>query len=268
MQLSDAPGKIVLPFANGGSKNAIPVTTTTPGAASLTAGFPPETMEDPSAGGIGPSGLDFNGIFNAATGVDRWMCAGAGFPFDATFATAVGGYPLGARVLRADGAGYWRSTVNSNTANPDTGGAGWALDVKAIASVYASAQQTLGTGSPKVLFDTVEFDSRSLWNAANKRFVAIYPGVHRLGGSVLLNAPAGQLLGIQVWKNGALAKTPFQIAQVADGINMSLPFDAMVNLAVGDYLEVYMYVQQTAVLAGIVGSNQPYVYAQLEYLGS
>jgi hypothetical protein len=270
MQLANAPVKVVLPFAAAGSKNAIPVPSQipiTPGAASWTDGFPPLTMTPVTAGGIPPSGLDFNGVFNAISALSLWFNAGASFAYDATFAAAIGGYPAGARVFQAGGAGYWLSVVDNNLSNPDTGGAGWMPQgSKKTSSVYASAQQTLAVGSSKILFDTVEFDS-GLWNAANKRFVALYAGLYRMSGSVMLSAPGGQNLATQIFKNGALAKQCFQAPQVSDG-NLSLPFEAIVSLAVGDYLEAYMSVTQTSVLAGQVGSNQAFVFAQLEYIGT
>jgi hypothetical protein len=272
MQLANAPGQLTLPFANAGQKNTIPVASQigiTPGGASYTDGFPPLTMQPISAGGVPPSGLDFNGILFALSAADVWYSAGAGFPFNAGFAVAIGGYPKGARVLKADGSGYWLSITDNNSNNPDTGGAGWTPDAgsNSVSSVYASAQQTLAVGSSKIIFDAVEFDAGSLWNAANHRFVAPFVGKYRMSGAVMLAAPGGQSLATQVWKNGALAKQCFQAPQVYDG-NLTMPFDAVINLAVGDFLEAYMSVTQTPVLAGVVGSNQPYVFAQVEFLGT
>lgn len=272
MQLANAPGKIVLAFAADGSKNSIPVPSqipVTPGAASWTDGFPPLTMVDPTEGGVGPSGLDFNGIYNAISALSLWYNAGAGFPFDSTFAGNVGGYPIGARVLRASGGGYWTSTIDNNSNNPDTGGAGWMLEGgRPSASVYASAQQTLAVGAngTKVLFDSVEFDSTGLWDATDKRFVANIAGNFRVSGAVLLAAPAGQTFASFIFKNGTLAKSVAQYPQVYDG-NMSYPYDAIVNLAVGDFVELFLLVPQTAVLAGSNASNQTSVYAQIEYIG-
>jgi hypothetical protein len=224
-------------------------------------------MEAVVSGGIPPSGLDFNGIFNELSALGLWYNAGGGFPYDSVFSAAVGGYPKGARVLQAGGNGYWRSTVDSNGTDPDTGGAGWVVDGSTIiSSVYASAQQTLALGSSKILFDTVEFDD-GLWNAGAQRFVAPVAGRYRLSGSVMLSAPDGQLLATQIFKNGALAKQCFQAPQVSDG-DMSLPFEAVINLAAGDYLEVYLVAPGAAVLAGQVGSNQAFVFAQAEYLGT
>jgi len=62
-----------------------------------------------------------NGILNAISAISQWQNAGAGFVYDSTFSTNanVAGYPAGARVLRADGLGYWLNLVDGNENNPD-----------------------------------------------------------------------------------------------------------------------------------------------------
>jgi hypothetical protein len=269
MQLSNAPSKLVIPFANAGGKNTIPVPSqisSTPGAASFTDGFPPLTRTDPLSGGVPPSGLDMNGVLYDATAQSVWFNAGAAYPYDSVFSAAIGGYPKGARILQASGSGYWISTVDNNLTDPDTGGLGWLPEGStSVSSVYASEQQTLAVGDAKILFDTVEFDS-GFWDATGKRFTAPYAGKYRISGVVFLKAPGGQNFVTQIWHNGALGKQCFQAPQVSD-VDLTLPFEAILNLAIGDYLEAYLVVEQTAVLAGLVGSNQPYVYAQFEYLG-
>jgi hypothetical protein len=272
MQLSSAPSKIVLPFAadaTGGDRNVIPVPSQipiTPGAASYTDGFPPLNFVDPTDGGIGPSGADFNGILNETTALSLWYNAGAGFPYDATFSAAVGGYPKGAKVLQASGVGYWLSITDNNVTDPDTGGAGWIPQgAKTTSSVFAAASQTLASGFAKILFDTIEYDS-GFWDAVNKRFVALYPGKYRISGSVLLGAPTGELFATFISKNGAVAKQCCEFPQVSDG-NLSLPFDATLNLAVGDFLEASVNVPGAPITAGTTGSNEAFVFAQLQYLG-
>lgn len=153
MLLTNAPGKITLPFASSGAKNTIPVASQigiTPGAASLVDGFPPLTRTPIAAGGVPPSGLDFNGILYELSAVIRWANAGGGYTYDATFAadTNVNGYPKGARVMRSDGLGYWFNTVDNNTVDPESAGAvaaGWVPDFTTGASVVpmASANVTL-----------------------------------------------------------------------------------------------------------------------------
>lgn len=269
MLLSGAPAKIPVPFAESGTKNTIPPTTGTPGAAAYDVGFPPVTAEPVSGGGIPPAYGDFQGILNQGGSViDQWMSAGGGFKFDSVFAAAVGGYPKGARVINAAGTGCWLSIADSNSNNPDTGGAGWIpFGVKAAASVYASAQQTLASGNPKVLWDTVEQDTFGLWNAGAHRFVAPWAGYYRLSGSIYLPAPAGQNLSASVYKNGTLAKQWSQFPQVSN-VPLSYPFDALILCAIGDYLEAFMNVPITSVLAGQSGSNEAFVFGQIEFVGN
>lgn len=99
------------------------------GAASFTDGFPPNCFIPYASGGAGPFGGDTNGILNQITAGVQWQQAGGSFmPYDATFQTTVGGYFNGAYVASATVPGrIWRSTVDNNLTNPDTGGAGWVL---------------------------------------------------------------------------------------------------------------------------------------------
>lgn len=142
MNQSNAPSKIVLPFANSGLKNTIPVASQigiTDGAASMTDGFPPLTMTPKSAGGVPPLGQDMNGILYAVSAIARWASAGAGYVYDAEFAADanVSGYPNGARILRTDGTGYWINTISGNTSDPEAGGAGWYPDFTVGAAAVA-----------------------------------------------------------------------------------------------------------------------------------
>ena len=136
MLLANAPAKIPLPFASSGLKNTIPEASQigiTPGAASLTDGFPPLTLTPLASGGVPPSGKDMNGVLFGQSAVARWSNAGGGYVFDASFVADVnvGGYPKGARILRTDGAGYWLNTTDNNTTDPESAGAvaaGWVPD--------------------------------------------------------------------------------------------------------------------------------------------
>lgn len=152
MQATNAPSKSAVPFAESGSKNTIPVASqigVQPGLASFTDGFPPLTMTPLAAGGIPPRGQDFNGILYFLSAAARWQQAGGSYSYDSAFATAIGGYPKGAVLLAADGQGFWLSAVDSNTANPDTGGAGWVpaftYGVAAVAGL-TNANVTLSAG--------------------------------------------------------------------------------------------------------------------------
>jgi len=280
MQLSGAPAKIVEPFAVNaapsggyGGKRTVPVPSQigiTPGAASFNDGFPPTTMTPITGGGVVMSGLDMNGALNQISAPVVWNNAGASFLYDSAFSSAVGGYPKGARLIAASGLGFWISTVDNNITNPDTGGAGWVLQsagIAQVASVYASAQQTLVSGVSKVLWDTVEFDSFGLWNGTNKNFQAPWAGKYRFSGSIYLPAPAGQLAGTQIFKNGSLARLCNEYPQVSDG-DMAYSFSAIIACAISDTLDARMLVGASTLAGTASGSSQAYVYGQIEYLGA
>lgn len=126
MQSSQRPGLLPVPFADTGTKNEIPVNpSATPGLASYKLGFPPVTMAPISAGGVPPAGPDFNGVFNSITQAIRWNQAGGMYPYDASFATAVTGYPVGARVVSSDGSFTWVNSIDNNVADPETTNTGW-----------------------------------------------------------------------------------------------------------------------------------------------
>lgn len=134
MQQANIPAKFPIPFANAaGSSYIRPIPQAsqigvTPGAASLTDGFPPLNFIPTSAGGVAPSGADFNGIFNQITAWIQYISAGGPISYDATFQAAIGGYPFGAQVWSVATPGVlYRSIVDNNLTNPDAKGAGWAL---------------------------------------------------------------------------------------------------------------------------------------------
>jgi hypothetical protein len=140
MLASQIPARIPLPFANGGTKNTIPTASQigiTPGAASLTDGFPPLTFTPLAAGGVPPAGADFNGILNAITAVQQWQSAGGSFTFNTAFSTSIGGYPKGATLMSTSGDTNWLSTADNNTTDPDSvAAANWvALDACGIGAV-------------------------------------------------------------------------------------------------------------------------------------
>lgn len=106
-------------------------------AASLTDGFPPLTFVPSTAGGCPPFGQDFNGILKQLSQVSQWGQAGGPVYYNSAFASSIGGYPKGALLQSAVVPGnLWLSTADSNTTDPDNGGAGW---------VQAPGQLPIGT---------------------------------------------------------------------------------------------------------------------------
>lgn len=115
-----------VPFARDSTlKNEIPVTTTVKGAASLSMGFPYETMLKKIAGGVNPAGEDFNGIFHYLSLHQVWLNAGGQYKFNPDLASTVGGYSKGAVLLSDDASVLFISTKDNNADNPNVSTANW-----------------------------------------------------------------------------------------------------------------------------------------------
>ena len=123
----NTPEYITTPFASEGSKNTIPETGTNQDIlASMQLGFPPLTFQP--IGGTPPDGRDVNGVLYQLYLNVQFMQAGSGqWPYNSDFATAIGGYKKGQRVLHANKADQWLCTMDNNTSDPDNGGEGWQL---------------------------------------------------------------------------------------------------------------------------------------------
>lgn len=119
------PTQITVPFASTGLKNTIPETATGSNRASMQEGFPAITMQDVDQGGMAPYGQDMNGIIYDVTKAIQYQQAGGFFPYDATFAAAIDGYPIGAIVTSADGTQLFQNTLDGNQSDPENGGANW-----------------------------------------------------------------------------------------------------------------------------------------------
>jgi len=150
MQDTDIPYKFGVPWASsaatGYATDPIPANANNAtGAAGADLGFPPITSMNPLAGGIPPEIADFNGLGLYTTSWNRWQQAGAPVFYDSVFSAAIGGYPNGARLqVVATPGGIWRSTVDNNTSDPDTGGANWVNDF--ASSLATSGWQQLPSG--------------------------------------------------------------------------------------------------------------------------
>lgn len=131
------------------------------GAASFNDGFVPDNFTALAGGGVPPFGQDFNGILKITTTWDQWYQAGGPIAFDATFSTAIGGYPKGAKVDSAIVAGaQWYSIVDANTTDPDDPltSSGW-------------TRVGIPVGAPMALFGTppgfVAMNALTIGNAAS-----------------------------------------------------------------------------------------------------
>lgn len=220
MQLNGQPPKLELPIANdAASRASIPVSTPAgPGRATQQYGFPPETRQPIENNGVPPDGTDMNGMLYLPSATTRWLNAGGGFQYDATWCTSanVSGYPKGARVLNAAGDGYWLNLVDGNTTNPDSLGAGWVPDGARVATISVSGGDTSATAAQASA--QVLTAQGTLTGAANIVLPA-YPRVW-----TLINATSGAFsLGVKVSGGSAIAiPAAAQVQVYYDGTTLQL----------------------------------------------
>lgn len=146
MNRTDAPTKQPKPFGINGPRE--PILATTPAGdntASYDVGFPSITMTLKSAGGLPPKGQDMNQILYELSSLSRWFSAGAFNTFDATFSTAIGGYPSGSVVISDNGSKLYVNRIDSNTSNPNASGAGWVDFVGYLGLTYYADKKSLAT---------------------------------------------------------------------------------------------------------------------------
>lgn len=118
------PDLILIPFAQDGDKNTIPLELGIGDPvyrASLKAGFPPDTRIPKDIGGEAPDGLDFNGVLNILSQAIVFLQKGNAYQFDVSMAP----YPIGALVRSNDNLTTYQSTVPNNSNNPNSNMTGW-----------------------------------------------------------------------------------------------------------------------------------------------
>jgi len=228
MLASGIPAKFSIPWANaagGGFIRVPPVASQIgihDGWASFADGFPPLTFNAVAAGGVPPFGQDMNGVVNLITAWQRWVQAGGAMPFDATFAAAVSGYPNGAIVPSSLGHALWHNLADSNSANPDSGGANWQLLVSAWSN---DIRQAGGSANAQTL--TLRPACTNLAQLTNLPITFLSQGVNTGGVTLNVNGlGARNILGYlgQTLTAGALtAQTPVTVVSNGSSYIMVSP---------------------------------------------
>jgi hypothetical protein len=142
----------------------------TPGAASLTDGFPPLNFLDSTAGGVPMSGQDLNGILKILSQHIAFAGSGGKYRFDAALSTAIGGYPVGTVLQNDAGTQEYINNTAGNTTNfnstPSSIGVTWMPHAGVKQRMIVQQQETNGIGAGNtavgavtVALNTVVFNS-------------------------------------------------------------------------------------------------------------
>ncbi len=261
------PAVITQAWALNGSKNTIPtLPDATPGHASLDLGFPTLTMTPIQSGGVPPSGLDFNGIFNLLSQHSTWLNGGGQYTFNAALVTATGGYKIGCVIQSNDGLSSYVSRVNSNTVDfnttPASIGVQW--DVYGGAAAGNSAVSVATTGGSTTLtaaqynagFITVTGLLVSNATLVFPNFVRRWSVINNTTGAFTLTVKAAATAGVPV-RQGVMDTVVFDGSAIgyaqSDTVTRS-PLDNSTAQASTAYVDA-------AVTAAVVNVSKTYVNA-------
>ncbi|MGC4885037.1 gp53-like domain-containing protein [Providencia hangzhouensis] len=208
------PKLIVVPFAEDGQKDEIPVTrepSMPTQKATWDLGFPPATMLPESAGGLPPRGRDFNGIFNQISEMLVHFAKGGRIKFSESYAEEIGGYQKGAILQSDDETKDYQSLIDGNKVNFNTAtsaqiNAAWKLISTASLATDISkkldkeaVKQTTGNSQTSVM--SQDAVTKAL---ASKQATGDYATVAQLNNGLSTKQPTGDyLLKSEIPKNTA-----------------------------------------------------------------
>lgn len=180
------PKLLTTPFAtdaNPDMRTDIQNTTgTSPNSATYSVGFPPVTMQPLSSGGLPPKGSDFNGIFYDITDNIVFQTQGNAYPYNAAYATEIGGYPLNARIA-IDNGDIVRSTIASNTNNPNTDMTGW-VKVNSASQIFDNNGNSI-----QEVEDSDAFKKTSLEGKTLKEMVPLFSRINMNENEIITTDP-------------------------------------------------------------------------------
>lgn len=192
--------------AGAGYINTVPIASQigiTPGAASWMDGFVPLNMTSVAAGGVPPFGQDMNGALSAISAWAKWQAAGGPVAYDSAFATLIGGYPKGTVLMSGDGTHYWLNLADSNTTNPESGGANWRSISQYLIAASGTNRTALTTDAVVLrsnagvtMFDTVTASIAQNWSATYVNVDATAPLILATGstsGTGVMNGTGGSV---------------------------------------------------------------------------
>lgn len=215
------PPRIIEAFAsNGGIYNLIPTSQPVSplNAASLDQGFPAITMQPEISGGLPPLGPDMNGILFMLSSHVVWLEGGMPYQWDATFAAAIGGYPIGAVLGSSDGTSIWYNTTAANSTNPDAGGAGWVplLSYGEASIALTNANVTLTAAQYRRYFIEVHGTLTGNVQLILPAFLQSWLVINNCTGGFTVTAKTASGTGILIPQGGAAAPTSIY----GDGVNI------------------------------------------------
>jgi len=232
------PQVIAQPFATGGDKATIPEISGAAGVASLNEGLPPECSLPIASGGAYTRRTDINGLGYLATSLNFFLQNGGVFEFDSNVATAIGGYPTGARLNTTIGGRtvLVRSLVDNNSLDPATNldGVNWAVDVYTDTEYVALTGGTVNltqTAIGTYTYNLSGFTSLATIDTNEIRTIHIKCDMRDSGitDAVFATYPDGTEIEISAIDGGPAGKTSVNIVDLPVKNSQSSSFDIRIS---------------------------------------
>ena len=222
MIISNLASRLLRPFANAGAKATIPLSQTDATRASYEQGFPALNMTPIAAGGVPPSGQDFNGVLYDLSNAALWQQAAGILPWDAGFAQSPvsGGYPKNALVVH--NAVLYQSSVDNNTETPGAGTNWQGVGVSnASQPQHAVTRQQMQDGLAQHTHPDATQSASGFISAADKQKL---DGLNLAFGSSLATNGYQKLLGGLIIQWGSVGCPANYVANTRFAFNLPIAF--------------------------------------------
>lgn len=125
-------------------------------------------------------------------------------------------------------------------------------------SAYRSAALSIGAGATaKVTFETENFDTNNNFDTTNNRYTAPVSGFYWLSATVQIAVNAN-LYGILLYKNGSAVKRGNFLSTGAVATDNGFVISTLYQLAVSDYVEIFMFNNSGGSAAVATGDQKTY----------
>lgn len=115
---------------------------------------------------------------------------------------------------------------------------------EAVVRATRSTSQTIPNGTATVVYSTALFDNLGEYNTSNGKFTAKRAGRYYVSASILWTSASvatNEVRYLQINKNGSAFATSWENQQITSTRYITSQINSIVELAVGDYIEIVAY---------------------------
>lgn len=137
-----------------------------------------------------------------------------------------------------------------------------------IAMVYQANAQSLASGFSAIAMDTtiLDTDSQHSNSVNNSRVVCQVAGWYSVGGAVGFSTNTTGSRGGLIYKNGSsLTQATGNIAAASNVLHVATAGEFCIQLAVGDYVELYGFQNTGAPLNTAISGYSSYLYVRWDH---